>query len=102
MRVCKRVPWRSHPGSTGLLITLSVTWHLLRRGDRASPVDTGKAALSLALLSPRTPAAVLLRAYWIPSTCMIDSAPELCFSRQAEQTNTHNARQRKAPQLANI
>lgn len=36
-----------HPGPTGLLITLSVTWHLLGRGDGASPANMGLAARSL-------------------------------------------------------
>lgn len=40
-----------HPGPTGLLITLSVTWHLLRRGDRASTANMGIVALSLSLVS---------------------------------------------------
>jgi len=41
----------SHPGPTGLLITLSVTWHLLRRGEWASSANMGIAALSLSLVS---------------------------------------------------
>lgn len=43
--------WQSHPGPTGLLITFSVTWHLLRENDRASTANMDIAALSLSLVS---------------------------------------------------
>ena len=49
--VCRGCLGDSHSGPTGLLITLSVTWHLLRRGDRASTANMGIAALSLSLVS---------------------------------------------------
>lgn len=53
VRVCVKgcLSWQSHPGPTGLLITFSVTWHLLRENDRASTANMDIAALSLSLVS---------------------------------------------------